>query len=324
MKIVVIDAFSLIHRAYHAMPGFTTKTGESSGAIYGFCSMFLKMVHEFSPDGVVACFDLKEKTFRHELYSEYQAQRDSKPDDFYFQVERVKQFLEILGVKIISFSGYDADDAIGSVTEKIVRESKNEVVILSGDNDMLQLVKDRIRVFSLRKGITDTVVYDTEEVIKKYGFEPELLPDFKALSGDASDNIPGVSGIGPKTATNLIQIYGSLENIYKAAEKKKIKDSLAKKLLENKDKAFLFKDLATIRKDLNLDGYEFPFNKEKLNDIETIRFFEEFGFKSLLKRIGIEPVHDETSKIEKKLKQMTPEIFFKKVATFKKLFILSW
>jgi len=324
MKIVVIDAFSLIHRAYHAMPGFTTKTGESSGAIYGFCSMFLKMVNEFSPDGVVACFDLKEKTFRHELYSEYQAQRDSKPDDFYFQVERVKQFLEILGVKIISFSGYDADDAIGSVTEKIVRESKNEVVILSGDNDMLQLVKDRIRVFSLRKGITDTVVYDTEEVIKKYGFEPELLPDFKALSGDASDNIPGVSGIGPKTATNLIQIYGSLENIYKAAEKKKIKDSLAKKLLENKDKAFLFKYLATIRKDLNLDGYEFPFNKEKLNDIETIRFFEEFGFKSLLKRIGIEPVHDETSKIEKKLKQMTPEIFFKKVATFKKLFILSW
>ena len=322
-KVVVIDAFSLIHRAYHAMPGFVTKTGEPSGAVYGFCSMFLKMVDEFLPQAVVACFDLKEKTFRHDLYPEYQAQRESKPEDFYSQVERVKDFLEILGVKIVSFSGYDADDAVGSVTEKLLRDKNNEVVILSGDNDMLQLVKDRVKVFSLRKGITDTVVYNTGEVVKKYGFKPELLPDFKSLSGDASDNIPGVAGIGPKTATSLIQKHGSLEKIFKAARAGKLKESLAKKLLESEDKAFLFKGLATIRKDLDVNGQEFPFDRESLNNKRTVEFFEELGFKSLLKRIGAAPNAVAVGEPLKKLKQVEPgkllkSKFFGKVFVFQK------
>ena len=321
MRIVVIDTFGLIHRAYHAMPGFVTKTGEPSGAVYGFCSMFLKMVEEFSPDGVVACFDLKEKTFRHELYPEYQAQRESKPDDFYSQVERVKIFLNLLEVEIVSFSGYDADDAIGSVAEKLLKDKNNEVVILSGDNDMLQLVKDRVKVFSLRKGITDTVVYDAEEVVKKYGFQPELLPDFKALSGDQSDNISGVAGIGPKTATTLIQEHGGLEGIFKAAEAGKLKESLAKKLQDNKDKAFLFKDLTTIRKDLDVGDLNFSFDKKRLNSGEAVKFFEELGFKSLLKRVGAPPAdpryaggsieasrrgHQVSGGLLKKLKQVEP------------------
>ncbi len=311
MKTVVVDVFSLIHRAYHAMPGFVTKTGEPSGAVYGFCSMFLKMVEEFSPESVVACFDIKEKTFRHELYTEYQAQRETKPDDFYAQVERVKDFLNLLEVKIVSFSGYDADDAIGSVTEKLLKDKNNEVVILSGDNDMLQLVKDRVKVFSLRKGITDTVVYDTDAVTEKYGFRPELLPDFKALSGDQSDNIPGVAGIGPKTATSLIQEHGSLENIFKAAAAGKLKESLAKKLQENKDKAFLFKDMATIRTNLDVNGLNFPFDKEKLNGKQTVEFFEWMGFRSLLKRLDIASTSTGSEEVLKKPKRIEPGKFLK-------------
>jgi DNA polymerase-1 len=322
MRVVVIDAFSLIHRAYHAMPGFVTKTGEPSGAVYGFCSMFLKMVEEFSPEAIVACFDIKERTFRHELYAEYQAQRESKPDDFYSQVERVKDFLELLEVRIISFSGYDADDAIGSVAEKLLKDKNNNVVILSGDNDMLQLVKDRVKVFSLRKGITDTVIYDTEAVVKKYGFQPELLPDFKALSGDQSDNIPGVAGIGPKTATSLIQEHGSLENIFKAANTGKLKDSLAKKLQENKNKAFLFKDLATIRKNLDVNGLNFSFDKKRLNSGEAVKFFEELGFKSLLKRIGAALSLAGSGEILKMIKQVGPEKFLK-TKSFSKFFVFQ-
>lgn len=320
MKTVVIDAFSLIHRAYHAMPGFVTKTGEPSGAVYGFCSMFLKMVEEFLPESVVACFDLKEKTFRHELYAEYQAQRETKPDDFYRQIETIKEFLKILGVKMVSFSGHDADDAVGSVAEKLLKDKKNEVVILSGDNDMLQLVKDRVKVFSLRKGISDTVVYDTEEVVKKYGFQPELLPDFKALAGDQSDNIPGVPSIGPKTATTLIQEYGSLENIFKAVNTGKLKESLAKKLQENKDKAFLFKDLATIRKDLDVDGLEFPFDKERINSPEAMKFFEELGFRSLLKRVGAASNPVGSGEPLKKLKRVGPEKL-SKTRAYSKIFV---
>lgn len=322
MKTVVIDAFSLIHRAYHAMPGFVTKTGEPSGAVYGFCSMFLKMVEEFSPESVVACFDIKERTFRHELYAEYQAQRESKPDDFYSQVERVKDFLDLLEVRIISFSGYDADDAIGSVAEKLLKDKNNEVVILSGDNDMLQLVKNRVKVFFLRKGITDTVVYDTEEVVKKYGFQPELLPDFKALAGDQSDNIPGVAGIGPKTATFLIQEHGGLENIFKAANAGKLKESLAKKLQENKNKAFLFKDLATIRKNLDVNGLEFSFDKERLNNKQAVEFFERLGFKSLLKRIGVASSLAGSGEALKMIKQVGPEKFLK-TKSFSKFFVFQ-
>ncbi len=322
MKVVVIDAFSLIHRAYHAMPGFVTKTGEPSGAVYGFCSMFLKMVEEFSPESVVACFDIKERTFRHELYAEYQAQRESKPDDFYSQVEEVKAFLELLGVKIISFSGYDADDAIGSVAAKLLKDKNNEVVILSGDNDMLQLVKDRVKVFFLRKGITDTVVYDTEAVVKKYGFQPELLPDFKALAGDQSDNIPGVAGIGPKTATSLIQEHGGLESIFKAANTGKLKESLAKKLQENKNKAFLFRDLATIRKNLDVNGLEFSFDKEGLHSKQAVEFFERLGFKSLLKRVGAASNSTGSGEPAKILKQIGPEKFLK-TKSFTKLFVFQ-
>ncbi|HCI05346.1 TPA: hypothetical protein DEX28_01220 [Patescibacteria group bacterium] len=324
MKIVVIDTFGLIHRAYHAMPGFMTKSGEASGAIYGFCSMFLKIISDFSPDGVVACFDLRGKTFRNELYSDYQAQREDKGEDFYSQVGRVKQFLEILGVKMISFPEHDGDDAVGSVVSSLLKDKKSEIVILSGDNDLLQLVGDRVRMFSLKKGITDTVIYDEKAVVEKYGFVPALLPDFKALAGDASDNIPGVLGIGPKTATNLILEYGSLEKIFAARQKGKLNEKISEKLKEEEKNAFLFKDLATIRRNLLVKDKDFSFQREKLHSRELADFFEELGFRSLLKRVGFE---SKTEALEKsalpKLKELSSEKFFKKSGSFSEIFLVQ-
>jgi len=278
-KFLIIDGNALVHRAYHALPPLTTKRGEVVNAVYGFLLVFLKALKDIKPDYVAATFDLAGPTFRHKQFKEYKAKRVKAPDELYQQLPRVKEILTAFDVPIYEKEGFEADDVIGTLTVKA--PAGVESVILSGDLDNLQLVNEKTKVYTLRKGIKDTILYDVDEAKKRYdGLLPEQLQDYRGLRGDASDNIPGVSGIGEKTAIELLKTFGSLDNLYKEIEKgtKKaagIKPSLLQKLKDNKEQALLSQDLAKIHCDVPIDF--------KLADCEFGRFDLETTKRALAK-----------------------------------------
>jgi len=281
-KLILLDGNAIIHRAYHALPPLTTKTGETVGAVYGFAMTLLAVLEKFKPDYIAASFDLQGPTFRDEMYSEYKATRTKAPDDLYAQIPRVKELVTAFNIPIYEHAGFEADDCVGTIARQAEREGI-EAIIVTGDNDALQLVSPLVKVFSIRKGIKDLVLYDRAAVIEKYGFPPESIPDYKGLAGDASDNIPGVAGIGQKTATDLLKAYGTLETIYEKLPE--VKESVRKKLEADKERAFFSKDLGTIRTDVPV-----LFKSEKCvsHDYEREKvalMFREFGFYSLLKRL---------------------------------------
>lgn len=285
-RLIIFDSNSIIHRAFHALPPLTSKKGEIVGAVYGFLLVFLKAVNEFRPDFIIACFDVKGPTFRHKKYEQYKAKRPSAPESLYLQIPKVKEVLESFGVPICEKQGFEADDLIGTIA-KIAPQKQAfpelETIIISGDSDNLQLVDAKTKVYALRKGVKDTVLYDREKVFEKYGFSPRQLIDYKGLRGDPTDNIPGVPGIGDKTATELIQKYGSLEDIYENIDE--LKPRIKELLLKGKEDAFASKELGTIdlsapiefkMEDCRWDNY----NKKKA--AETL---EELGFNSLIQRL---------------------------------------
>ncbi len=251
-RLLIIDSNSVIHRAYHALPPLTTEKGEVVGAVYGFLLVFFRALKEFKPDFAVACFDVKGPTFRHEKYEDYKAKRPPLPEDLGRQIARVKELLPIFGVPVFEKEGFEADDLIGTIAESAPEEDPNlEIIILSGDTDTMQLVNEKTKVYNLRKGVKDIVLYDREMVKEKYqGLEPAQLLDLRALKGDASDNIPGVPGIGEKTALELLLEYETLENIYENIAL--IRGKTREKLAENKEGAFFSRELAEIKKDVPL------------------------------------------------------------------------
>lgn len=297
-KLILIDGHALVHRAFHALPQtLASPTGVLTNAVYGFTSVLIKAIKEIKPDYIVATFDLAGPTFRHEEFAEYKAHREKAPEGLHEQVPIVKEVLRAFGIPIFEKEGFEADDIIGSICEKTRKVKDLQTIIATGDLDTLQLVEDKkVVVLTLKKGVTDTVLYDEEEVRKRYGLEPEQVVDFKGLKGDPSDNIPGVPGIGEKTASMLIQKFGSLDNLYKEIEnpkpaKKKTKDGisekLVQKLIENKDTAFFSKKLSTIIKNVDIDFKLEDADWKKGMKIEAIsRIFREIGFFSLLKRIS--------------------------------------
>ncbi|GAI16870.1 unnamed protein product, partial [marine sediment metagenome] len=206
--LIIIDSNSVIHRAYHALPPLTTKKGEVVGAVYGFLLVFLKAIREFQPDFVAACFDVPGPTFRHKKYKDYKAKRPPVPEDLGQQISRVKEVLRGFNVKIFEKAGFEADDLVGTISHLAPRRQALppiETIIISGDLDNLQLAGPQTKVYLLRKGVKDTILYDTAKVKERYqGLTPEQLFDFRALRGDPSDNIPGVTGIGEKTAIELL------------------------------------------------------------------------------------------------------------------------
>ena len=242
-RLLIIDSNSVIHRAYHALPPLTTEKGEVVGAVYGFLLVFFRALKEFKPDFAVACFDVKGPTFRHEKYEDYKAKRPPLPEDLGRQIARVKELLPIFGVPVFEKEGFEADDLIGTIAESAPEEDPNlEIIILSGDTDTMQLVNEKTKVYNLRKGVKDIVLYDREMVKEKYqGLEPAQLLDLRALKGDASDNIPGVPGIGEKTALELLLEYETLENIYENIAL--IRGKTREKLAENKEGAFFSREL---------------------------------------------------------------------------------
>ncbi len=220
-KLILIDGNAIIHRAYHALPPLTTKKGEMVNAVYGFASTLLSVIEKFKPDYIAASFDLAAPTFRHKQYQQYKANRVKGPDELYAQIPHVKEVVRAFNIPIYEMEGFEADDVIGTIAKQESRIkskelSKNEIetIIVTGDLDALQLVDEHTKVYTMRKGLSDSVLYDEAAVRERYGISPEQLKDFKGLRGDASDNIPGVKGIGEKGAVKLIQEYGSLENIF--------------------------------------------------------------------------------------------------------------
>ena len=303
-KLIIIDANSVIHRAFHALPPLTTKKGEPAGAIYGFLLVFLKTINEFHPNYIAAAFDFPGPTFRHKKFKEYKAKRPPLPQDLRAQIPKIKEALRAFNVPVFEKQGFEADDIIGTIANTVSYQQKFphiETVILSGDRDVLQLVDEKIKAFILKKGVKNTILYEKTDVQKEYGIFPEQFIDFKALRGDPSDNIPGVAGIGKKTARDLLQKFKSLENLYQELEKlspkaKELTPRLRKILLDQKEQAFLSKTLAKIKKNIALNFKIKNCLWEKYNKKEALDLLESWGFKSLIKRIS----HSENKKREDK------------------------
>lgn len=294
-KLILIDSHALIHRAYHALPPLTTKSGELVNAVYGFTSILIKTISNFKPDYIVAAFDAPGATFRHEEYKEYKATRVKAPDELYAQIPRVKEILTAFSIPIFEKSGFEADDIIGTISKNL-KDKNIEVLILTGDMDNLQLIgKNVLVLYSPPSAAKEQIIYDKKKVAERFeGLGPEQLIDFKGLKGDPSDNIPGVKGIGEKTAIDLLNKFGTIEKLYKAVEKNPppfskgwgISAGVLEKLKAGKDAAFFSKKLATIKQNVplkfNLEKSRFgKFNKEKLFNL-----LKELGFVSLMERMG--------------------------------------
>lgn len=293
-KLVLLDAHAIIHRAYHALPDFSSSKGEPTGALYGLCTMLIKIINDLSPDYIAACYDLPSPTHRHEVYEAYKGTRKKIDDELVAQLERSKDVLTALGVPIYSAKGFEADDVLGTIVEKLSGDENLKIVIASGDMDTLQLVSDdKVTVYTLKKGISDTILYNEDRVKERFGFPPKLLTDYKGLRGDPSDNIIGVRGIGEKTASTLILKYGEIENLFKALKKDKaavvkegISPRIADLLVAHEDEARFSKTLATIRRDAPVD-FVLPEKswKESLDISKVETLFRELDFKTLLDRV---------------------------------------
>ncbi len=288
---LIIDGHALIHRAWHALPPMQTKSGQVVHGAYGFTTIMLNAIKKFSPDYMAVTFDLAGGTFRNELYADYKATREKKPDELYEQVNPIRKILQAMEIPVFSVQGFEADDVIGTLSLQAEKQSKDvEVIIVTGDMDTLQLVDDRTRVFTLRKGMSDTVVYDIAAVKERFGFKPIQLIDYKALRGDPSDNIPGVRGIGEKTGSELIIEFGSVPDLYKSLEKndkkaQALKAGVREKLIASKKDALVALDLCRIRRDVDLDFklkecVFHPVTREKVAEI-----FTELEFMKLLERM---------------------------------------
>jgi len=283
-KLLLIDANSIIHRCYHALPPLSSPSGEPSGALYGVSSILLKITQNNPPHYIAACFDRPEPTFRKEKYKEYKAQRPPTPSDLISQIIAAKDIFRKFGITVFESPGFEADDIIATLAGKFGEEEGVEVEILTGDRDTLQLVAgEKITVRFFRKGISDTVLYDEGQVVKDFNLKPRQLIDYKILIGDPSDNIKGVEGIGPKTAQAILAEYGNLPSaISDRSEKNKFKNKLPKSLEE----IGLLRELIVLRGDapigqVRISDLVFEVSKERLG-----KTFEDMGFESLKRRLS--------------------------------------
>ncbi|KKQ78021.1 MAG: hypothetical protein A3A96_03030 [Candidatus Zambryskibacteria bacterium RIFCSPLOWO2_01_FULL_39_39] len=291
-RLVLLDAHAILHRAYHALPDFATSSGQPTGALYGLATMILKIATDLKPDYIIACYDLPKPTYRHEVYENYKAGRAKSDPELVSQMEKSKEVCTALGIPTYSHPGFEADDILGTIVEELKEKLKKdlEIIIASGDMDTMQLVDDnRVMVYTLKKGLNDTILYDEKAVLERFSFLPKLLPSFKGLRGDPSDNIIGIEGIGEKSATELIVNFGSIEEIYKTLKKNKdvfikkgIKKRIVELLKEGEEEARFSEMLATIRRDAPID-FEMPKKswKEGINLENAQKLFGELQFRTM-------------------------------------------
>lgn len=300
-KLVLIDGNAIIHRAYHALPKtMTTRKGEPTNAVYGFTTTLIKVLEDLKPTYIAASFDLAGPTFRHEHFADYKATRVKADQELYDQIPRVKEIVGAMEIPIYEKEGFEADDTIGTIVRKIQETSNNiQTYIVSGDKDIYQLINGKVKVYSLRKGLSQLQIVDHDTIQEEYNLQPSDFIDLKALAGDSSDNIPGVPSIGIKTATDLIQKFDTLEKLYEKIDQNAkckdqndnekckilgIKPRILNLLIENRAQAFLSQKLATIHRDVPI---EFDLEKCKWGEYDRDKLralFEELGFQSLLRR----------------------------------------
>lgn len=305
MKLILVDGNAIVHRAFHALPPLTNKQGVMTNAVYGFFSMLLKVVGDLRPEHLVVTFDRAAPTFRQELFVGYQAQRPKMVDELSNQFKILHQILENAKFKIFEVDGYEADDLIGTLSKQAVDKFEEDVIILSGDRDLLQLVNHRVMEMAPIVGVTKMILFNEERVRDKYGLEPYQIVDYKSLVGDASDNYPGVSGIGPKTASGLINKFGSLEGIYDHLAE--INPKLSEKLATDAEQAALAKKLATIALDAPIHYMQDECKTEDIDNKSLLKSFKEQGFQSLINRFNLgkapEITKIEEKPVEKKVKK---------------------
>lgn len=290
-KFIVVDGNSVFHRAYHAIPYLSTKDGETVNAVYGFSNIILRTIADIKPDRIVVAFDRAAPTFRHIEFEAYKAHRSAPPEDLYPQLPMVKEFLDSANIKYFELDGFEADDLIATIAKKIEKESDEEVYIVSGDRDGLQLVNPRIKVWASGSKVTEGIVFDEDKVKERYGVTPNQIVTYKSLVGDNSDNIPGVNGIGPKGAADLINRFGDLEEIYDNLDK--ISENLRQKLVAGKEQAFAARSLVILDQNapVKFESGEIPteINWKGMSD-----FFEKLQFKSLAAKLPKEMIENST------------------------------
>ncbi|KPJ71099.1 hypothetical protein AMJ51_00180 [Microgenomates bacterium DG_75] len=289
-RLVLVDGHAILHRAYYAFPAtLRTRHGEIVNAVYGFTRMLLSVLKDLHPEYVAVAFDLPKPTFRHKEFIGYQAQRPKMEAELKDQIERVFEVVKTLNIPMFMMEGYEADDVIGTLANQAAKR-RVETVIVTGDKDLLQLVKSRVKLYAPKKGFSEPIMYDQKKVEKEMGITPKQIVDYKALIGDSSDNYPGVPGIGPKTAPKLLNKYKDLDTIYRNINKiDKTEPRVAKKLADGADSAALSRKLAEIVTNvpikLNLRACRIhDYDQEK-----AIKLFQELGFKSLINKLpGVE------------------------------------
>ncbi|MEK7612621.1 MAG: DNA polymerase [Patescibacteria group bacterium] len=293
-RLVILDTHAILHRAYHALPDFSSSKGKPTGALYGLISMLVKIINDLKPDYIAAAVDLAGPTYRHAAFKDYKGKRVKTEDALVEQIKETPRVLKTLGIPVYSSEGFEADDVIGTIVEKLKKKNNLELIIASGDMDTLQLVDDqRVRVFTLKKGLSDTILYDERAVLERFGFGPQAIPDYKGLRGDPSDNIPGVKGVGDKTATALITAFGTIEELYTtiAKDPEKVlaagcKEGMLQKIKEQEEEARFSKMLAEIRRDVPVE-FALPDKPwvEHAHPHEVLSMLSEFDFRSLIPRV---------------------------------------
>ncbi len=280
---MLLDGFGLVYRGYYALPPLTTSKGELVNGVFGFCSIVLRGFADLKPDYVAVCFDLSGPTFRHEQYAEYKATRTRMPDDLASQFPKVREVVKALRIPVYELQGYEADDVIGALTLQ-AEQVPVETTIVTVDLDMLQLVTDNTRLMTTRSGVENTVIYDPARIWERFGLRPDQMIDYKALKGDPTDNIPGVPGVGEKTAAKLIAEWGTLDNLYARIDDVK-PDKLREKLREHREAVFMGRELTTIIRDLPVS---LDLEAARLADYDretVIRLFREYEFRTLIERL---------------------------------------
>ncbi|HET7676252.1 MAG TPA: DNA polymerase I [Candidatus Limnocylindrales bacterium] len=284
-RLMLLDANGLIYRAYFALfnTPLTTSRGELVNAVFGFWSIVLRGFQDVRPEYVIACFDLAGPTFRHEAFADYKATRQKMPDDLRDQFPKVRQLIEAFRIPIFQLEGFEADDLIGTLTRQAEAEGI-ETTIVSGDLDMLQLVSERTHLMTTRGGVQQTVVYDPARIEERYGLRPEQMVDFKALKGDTTDNIPGVPGVGDKTAAELLQRFGTLDALFERLDEVK-REKLRQALAEHRERVLASRELVTIRRDLPVALELGDARLGEYDRSEVIRLFRDYEFRSLVERL---------------------------------------
>jgi len=286
-KFLILDSSSIFHRAFYALPHFSDKKGNPTSAIYGFLLTLFRLVNEIKPNYIAACLDTSKPTFRHKEFKLYKIKRPKTPDELVKQIPKLKEILSAFNIKIFEKEGFEADDLIATLTKKAKNKQifpPLEIYIASNDLDCFQLIDKDVKIVSLKKkNKEDNSIYDRKRVKKELNLEPKQILDFKAIYGDPSDNIPGITGIGKKGAISLLNKFKNLDNIYKNIEK--LPERTRKAFLEYKDQAYFSRSLAKLNYNVPLDFKLEDVKFDKFDKIKIERIFRELGFKSLLKKL---------------------------------------